>query len=68
MRHTLIVVLALVLVLFLILVGPLALLWSLNTLFPTLGIAYSVETWVAAFILIAFIQDNGLKLLSRKKD
>lgn len=68
MRQTLIAGLALVLVLSLILIGPLALLWSLNTLFPTLEIPYSIETWVAAFILIAFIQDNSLKLLNHKKD
>ncbi len=30
--------------------GPLALLWSLNTLFG-LGIAYTLKTWVAALLL-----------------
>jgi len=30
--------------------GPLALIWSLNTLFA-LGIAYTFKTWAAALIL-----------------
>lgn len=35
---------------FFVLVGPIALIWSLNTLF-NLGIAYTAETWLAAFII-----------------
>lgn len=31
--------------------GPLALIWSLNTLFPALAIPYTMETWAAAFII-----------------
>jgi hypothetical protein len=34
-----------------IVVVPLATIWSLNTLFPMLVIAYSVETWFAAVVL-----------------
>jgi hypothetical protein len=34
-----------------IVVVPLATIWSLNTLFPVLAIAYSVETWFAAVVL-----------------
>jgi len=34
-----------------IVVVPLATIWSLNTLFPMLAIAYSVETWFAAVVL-----------------
>ena len=33
-----------------IIVGPLSLLWSLNTLFA-LGLAYSMENWVAMLLL-----------------
>lgn len=37
-----------------IIVGaPLALIWSLNTLFPVLAIPYTLETWLAAFIIPA---------------
>ena len=32
---------------------PLALIWSLNTLFPTLAIPVTLETWFAAFIIPA---------------
>lgn len=33
--------------------APLALLWALNTLFPVLAIPYTLETWLAAFIIPA---------------
>jgi hypothetical protein len=32
---------------------PLALIWSLNTLFPSLAIPVTMETWFAAFIIPA---------------
>lgn len=35
----------------LVVCGPLALLWSLNTLFPSLVIPYTFWTWLAAFCL-----------------
>jgi hypothetical protein len=31
--------------------GPLLMIWALNTLFPVLGIAYSFETWISIVIL-----------------
>lgn len=34
-----------------LLVFPLLIIWSLNTLFPVLVIAYTLETWFAAFII-----------------
>jgi hypothetical protein len=45
----------LVVVLFVVLIaiGPLLLLWSLNTLFPALAIPYTFWTWLAAFFLSA---------------
>lgn len=39
------------LVLFLVFLGPFLALWSLNTLFPSLAIPYTLETWAAALIL-----------------
>lgn len=39
-----------VLVAVLIIFWPLALIWSLNTLFP-LGIAYTFKTWTAALLI-----------------
>lgn len=34
-------------------VGPILMIWSLNTLFPLLAIQYTWETWIAAFLLSA---------------
>lgn len=34
-----------------IIIGPIATIWSLNTLFPVLNIPFSFDTWVAALIL-----------------
>lgn len=68
MGYVLTVFLAIVVVVLLVIIGPLALLWALNTLFPVLQIPYGIETWLAAALLIAFLQDNGLKLTNRKKD
>jgi hypothetical protein len=39
-----------ILVVVLVAIGPLLLIWSLNTLFG-LGIAYTLKTWAAALIL-----------------
>lgn len=36
---------------FLIALGPLLTIWSLNTIFPALVIPYSMETWAAVVIL-----------------
>ena len=38
--------------------GPIALLWALNTLFPSLAIPYTFETWLAAFIIPATLKSN----------
>ncbi len=35
----------------LIVLGPLAILWSLNTLFPILAIPYNFYTWFAVVLL-----------------
>jgi hypothetical protein len=39
------------LVTLLIVMGPLLMIWALNTLFPVLNIAYSFETWISIVIL-----------------
>ena len=38
--------------------GPIALIWALNTLFPALVIPYTLETWFAAFIIPATFKSN----------
>lgn len=43
--------LAILFVVFLVVIGPIATIWSLNTLFPALSIPYSFETWLAIVII-----------------
>lgn len=42
----------------LVAVGPLLILWSLNTLFPGLAIPYTIWTWLAALILGAAVSPS----------
>lgn len=35
-----------------VLLAPLATIWSLNVLFPSLAIPYSIETWFAIILLV----------------
>ena len=44
-------VVAVILILALVALGPLLTIWSLNVLFPMLAIKYSLETWLAVVIL-----------------
>ena len=47
-------ILGVVIFVFALVVGaPIALIWALNTLFPVLVIPYTLETWLAAFIIPA---------------
>ena len=43
--------------------GPIVGIWSLNTLFPVLHIPYTLETWVAFFLLFGSI--TGLRFGSK---
>jgi ribosomal protein RSM22 (predicted rRNA methylase) len=52
------------LVVVLVAIGPVVTIWAINTLFPSLAIAYSLETWVAVVIIGAFLRAN----VSIKKD
>jgi hypothetical protein len=38
-------------VILLIVLAPIATIWSLNTLFPTLAIPFTFETWMASLVL-----------------
>jgi hypothetical protein len=44
--------------------GPLAGLWSLNTLFPLLNIPYTFESWAAFFLLFGGL--TGLRIGFKK--
>ena len=41
-----------------IVMGPLLMIWALNTLFPVLNIAYSFETWISIVILAGLFRTN----------
>jgi hypothetical protein len=51
MKNNLVFVSAVIAALVLIAVGPLILIWSLNTLFPALAIPYDIWTWLASVVL-----------------
>lgn len=55
MNNLIIVLLYVAIVAAIVILGPIALLWSLNTLFPSLAIPYTLETWVAALIVGAVV-------------
>jgi len=38
---------------------PLAVIWSLNTLFTTLLIPYTIKTWAAVVVLSATLRSKG---------
>jgi hypothetical protein len=42
----------------LIVFGPLAIIWSVNTLFAA-GIAYTFKTWLAALVLGSVVSGSG---------
>jgi hypothetical protein len=58
------IVLMIVLLIVLIAIGPIVVIWALNTLFPILAIQFTFWTWLAVVILGAFLRAN----VSIKKD
>ena len=46
------------LVIFLIIIGPIIVIWALNTLFPVLAIDYTIWTWLSVLIVGAFLRAN----------
>ncbi len=52
------ILLILILALLIFIGAPIALIWALNTLFPVLAIPYTLETWLAAFIIPAAFKAN----------
>lgn len=50
---------------FMIIIGPIATIWSLNTLFPVLNIELDFDTWVAALVLGAVVSGQGLSFSSK---
>ena len=42
----------------LVIIGPLIVIWSMNTLFPILAIPYDIWTWLATVFLFAAVRAN----------
>jgi hypothetical protein len=53
------------LIILVVAIGPLLTIWAFNTLFPSVAVPYSIETWVAVIILGAFFRAN---VSIKKKD
>jgi len=49
------------LVIALFVLAPLAVIWSMNTLFPVLAIPYNIETWLAAILLAGTVRSVHFK-------
>ena len=49
---------AVVLVVILLAIGPWLVIWSLNTIFPVLAIEFTFWTWLAVIILGTFFRAN----------
>lgn len=52
-------ILGISLIIIAVIFGPLAGIWSLNTLFPVLNIPYTLETWAAYFLIFGSL--TGLR-------
>jgi hypothetical protein len=50
----------LVLIVFVIALGPLLSIWALNTLFPVLAIPYTLETWAAMALIGGVFRGVGV--------
>lgn len=59
------ILLLLALAIFAVVIGPVATIWALNTLFPALAIPVTFETWAAAFLLSAVVSGQGLSFKSK---
>jgi hypothetical protein len=57
-------ILGISLIVIVIVFGPIAGIWSLNTLFPVLHIPFTLETWCAFFLLFGSI--TGLRFGNKK--
>jgi hypothetical protein len=60
------ILVAIVVILLILIFAPLLTIWSLNTLFTTLEIPYTMETWAATVIITGVIQSTNLGIKSRK--
>lgn len=48
-----------------VILAPIATIWSLNTLFPVLAIPTTFDTWLAALLLSAVVSGQGLSFKAK---
>lgn len=53
-------------ILFVIIFAPFATIWAANTLFPTLNIGYSFDTWLATILLGVFFRGSETSIKASK--
>jgi hypothetical protein len=58
MTDVLKIIIAIAVIILIIAVGPLLTIWAVNTLFPTVAIPYTLETWFAVVVLGAFMRSK----------
>jgi hypothetical protein len=58
MKDNAVIILIVIAVIALLIVGPLIVIWSMNTLFPVLAIPYDIWTWLATVFLFAAVRAN----------
>lgn len=58
MTNVIKLILAIVVIVGLIALGPWLTIWALNTLFPVLAIEFTLSTWAAVILLGAFLRAN----------
>ena len=56
MRNMFLIVGFAVLIIALVVLGPWATIWALNTLFPVLAIPFTWQTWLSVLVMSAFFQ------------
>jgi hypothetical protein len=61
-------ILGISLIIFVIIFGPILGIWSLNTLFPILNIPYTIETWLAYFLLLGSITGLRFSKIGKKNN
>lgn len=52
------IVVAIVILAFLLVIGPWLVIWAMNTLFPALAIEFNLATWAAVIIMGSFFRAN----------
>jgi hypothetical protein len=58
MKETSLAFLIIVIAVLLVIFGPVATIWSLNTLFPVLAIPYTLDTWLAIVVVASLFKQT----------